>query len=305
MSRTRTRSHSRAASPSFLHPQNHPPPRSLRIRQSPRHPRLSAAGEAEAAIHSIPVEKVHFPRSRRGRHHRRYRLRRRRREALGVDRWLASPLNVGSGTVVCQHGTSPFPRPPRSRCSATRPSTPPAAHGARHAHRRSHPAHARRHYAAAPAMRIKASGYGAGGRDTPGQPNLLRLLIGEARRAARRRQDRVHRRHRDSHRRLQPAGARLRQRTAARRRRMGRLSRLRANEERPHRRAGSPSSAAPISSPLRDLLFRETTTIGLHWRSKTRQSLAREFHAIEHPGARQIKIARWPSGAGRQRRAGI
>ena len=28
-------------------------------------------------------------------------------------------------------------------------------------------------------MRISASGYGAGGRDTPGQPNLLRLLVGE------------------------------------------------------------------------------------------------------------------------------
>ena len=32
-------------------------------------------------------------------------------EALGVDRWLSSPLNVGSGTVVCQHGTLPVPAP--------------------------------------------------------------------------------------------------------------------------------------------------------------------------------------------------
>jgi uncharacterized protein (DUF111 family) len=28
-------------------------------------------------------------------------------------------------------------------------------------------------------MRVKASGYGAGGRETPGEPNLLRLLVGE------------------------------------------------------------------------------------------------------------------------------
>ena len=28
--------------------------------------------------------------------------------------------------------------------------------------------------------RIKATGYGAGGRETPGEPNLLRLLVGEA-----------------------------------------------------------------------------------------------------------------------------
>ena len=68
-------------------------------------------GEAEAAIHSIPIEKVHFHEvgavdtivdivcAAAG------------AEALGVDRWLASPLNVGSGTVVCQHGTLPVPAP--------------------------------------------------------------------------------------------------------------------------------------------------------------------------------------------------
>ena len=68
-------------------------------------------GEAEAAIHSIPIEKVHFHEvgavdtivdivcaaagcEALG-------------PALGVDRWMASPLNVGSGTVKCQHGTLP------------------------------------------------------------------------------------------------------------------------------------------------------------------------------------------------------
>jgi pyridinium-3,5-bisthiocarboxylic acid mononucleotide nickel chelatase len=68
-------------------------------------------GEAEAAIHSIPIEKVHFHEvgavdtivdivcAAAG------------AELLGVDRWLASPLNVGSGTVVCQHGTLPVPAP--------------------------------------------------------------------------------------------------------------------------------------------------------------------------------------------------
>src|SRR6202041_3006556 len=61
-------------------------------------------GEAEAAIHSIPVEKVHFHEvgavdtivdivcSAVG------------CESLGVDRWLASSVNFGSGTVKCQHG---------------------------------------------------------------------------------------------------------------------------------------------------------------------------------------------------------
>jgi uncharacterized protein (DUF111 family) len=68
-------------------------------------------GEVEAAIHSISIEKVHFHEvgavdtivdivcAAAG------------AEALGVDRWLSSPLNVGSGTVVCQHGTLPVPAP--------------------------------------------------------------------------------------------------------------------------------------------------------------------------------------------------
>ena len=34
-------------------------------------------------------------------------------------------------------------------------------------------------YQSLPAMRVKATGYGAGGRETPGEPNLLRLLVGE------------------------------------------------------------------------------------------------------------------------------
>jgi uncharacterized protein (DUF111 family) len=48
---------------------------------------------------------------------------------------------------------------------------------------------------------------------------------------------------------------------------------------------------------LRDLVFRETTTIGLHWRIENKAVLAREFVKIETPwGEVQMKIARWPSG---------
>ena len=53
-----------------------------------------------------------------------------------------------------------------------------------------------------------------------------------------------------------------------------------------------------LVSALRDLIFRETTTIGLHWRIESKVALAREFRAVDTPwGKVQIKIARWPSGA--------
>jgi hypothetical protein len=48
---------------------------------------------------------------------------------------------------------------------------------------------------------------------------------------------------------------------------------------------------------LRDLILRETTTIGLHWRIENKSSLAREFVEAQTAwGTVRIKIARWPSG---------
>ncbi len=138
-------------------------------------------GEAEAAIHSIPIEKVHFHEvgavdtivdivcAAAG------------CEALGVDRWMASPLNVGSGTVKCQHGTLPVPAPATLALLGDAP-----VYAAGPAMERVTPTGAALlrmldvEYGPLPAMRVAARGYGAGGRDTPGEPNLLRLLVGEA-----------------------------------------------------------------------------------------------------------------------------
>ncbi len=48
---------------------------------------------------------------------------------------------------------------------------------------------------------------------------------------------------------------------------------------------------------LEDLLFRETTTIGLRWRLENKRSLAREFKKVQTEwGEVTIKIARWPNG---------
>ena len=259
-------------------------------------------GEAEAAIHSIPIEKVHFHEvgavdtivdivcSAAG------------AESLGIDRWLSSPLNVGSGTVVCQHGTLPVPAPATLALLGDAPvyaAGPPME--------RITPTGAvvlrmlDVHYEALPPMRVKASGYGAGGRETPGEPNLLRLLVGEATEEAV---------EQDSSavepiavietviddstpqvlayvsERLLDAGAWDVYRTAVQMKK-GRTGVQLTVLCRPK-----------LLPRLRDLLFRETTTIGLHWRLENKAALAREFVKVQTQwGEVGIKIARFPSGA--------
>jgi uncharacterized protein (TIGR00299 family) protein len=135
--------------------------------------------EAEAAVHGTSPEKVHF------------------HELgaldsivdivggvialrwLGAARFVASPLNVGTGSVTMSHGTFPVPPPATARLVAGVPVygagegellTPTGAllvtgHASE--------------YGPLPAMRIEKAGHGAGSRETRGRPNLLRLIVGE------------------------------------------------------------------------------------------------------------------------------
>jgi uncharacterized protein (TIGR00299 family) protein len=137
-------------------------------------------GEAEAAIHQMPVEKVHLHEV----------------GALdsiidivgtvfamdwaGVDRIVCSPLNVGGGMVNSAHGVFPVPAPATLRLLGDAPIyggvvqkelvTPTGALIATT-------------YASSfgplPAMTVERVGYGAGDRDDPVTPNVLRVLIGE------------------------------------------------------------------------------------------------------------------------------
>ncbi len=79
---------------------------------------------------------------------------------------------------------------------------------------------------------------------------------------------------------------------------MGCVSRAGADEERAHRRADDGACPVPSVLPaLRDLLLRETTTIGLRWRIENKVALEREFAEVETEwGKVRIKVARWPSG---------
>ena len=137
-------------------------------------------GEVEAAIHQIPVEKVHF--------HEVGAIDSivdivgvcLALETLGIDEIHCSPLNVGSGTVECDHGTLPVPAPATAALLAGKPVyargpalelTTPTGAAVADALSAS--------FGPLPAMHLASIGYGAGGRDFPEHANVLRVLIGE------------------------------------------------------------------------------------------------------------------------------
>jgi hypothetical protein len=101
--------------------------------------------------------------------------------ALGVDEFVCSPLNVGGGTVKCAHGVFPVPAPATVEILQGAPVyssgmqvellTPTGAAIAKTLATR---------FGAFPEMKIEKSGYGAGTRDFPGSPNVVRLVIGES-----------------------------------------------------------------------------------------------------------------------------
>ncbi len=137
--------------------------------------------EAEAKVHGTPVEKVHF------------------HEVgavdsiadivgaaigwtlLGAERLLASPVPTGTGFVQIAHGRCSIPAPATAELLTGVPlaaSTVPAE--------LTTPTGAAilatlvDQYGPLPAMTIETIGYGAGHRDLDQQPNLLRLIVGQA-----------------------------------------------------------------------------------------------------------------------------
>jgi pyridinium-3,5-bisthiocarboxylic acid mononucleotide nickel chelatase len=138
-------------------------------------------GEAEARVHDVPIEKIHFHEVGAvdalidivgaciGFH------------ALGIQRFACSPLNVGGGTVKMAHGTLPVPAPATASLLQGKPTysngvqrelvTPTGAAIVATVCDSCGPQ---------PPMTVSAIGYGAGTADLEGQPNVLRLMIGEA-----------------------------------------------------------------------------------------------------------------------------
>lgn len=137
-------------------------------------------GEAEAAVHDVPVEKIHFHEVGAvdaivdivgaciG------------FEALGIEKFACSALNVGGGTAKMAHGVLPVPAPATARLLTGKPTysngvqrelvTPTgAAIVATLCHA----------FGPQPGMSVAAIGYGAGTADLEGQPNVLRIMVGE------------------------------------------------------------------------------------------------------------------------------
>src|SRR6476646_444433 len=141
---------------------------------------FEALGAAEAKVHNTDIEKIHFHEvgaidaivdivcASVG------------AEALGVDEWVCSPLNVGGGTVVCAHGAFPIPAPATLELLKNAPVysgeiqkelvTPTGAAIVSVLASR---------FSQFPTMNTQKIGYGAGTRNFKNSPNVLRLTIGE------------------------------------------------------------------------------------------------------------------------------
>ena len=142
---------------------------------------FEALGAAEAKVHNTDIEKIHFHEvgavdaivdivcAAVG------------SEALGVDQWICSPLNVGGGTVECAHGTFPIPAPATLELLKNAPVysgkiqkelvTPTGAAIVNVLASR---------FAPFPRMKTEKIAYGAGTRNFQGFPNVVRLSIGES-----------------------------------------------------------------------------------------------------------------------------
>src|SRR5215218_4732564 len=138
-------------------------------------------GEAEARVHDVPVERIHFHEVGAvdaivdvvgaciG------------FELLEVERFVASAMHVGSGTVEMAHGRFPVPPPAVAELLKGAPVystevrgelvTPTGA---------AIVATVCEEFGPLPRMRVEATGYGPGGREYKNFPNVLRVLVGDA-----------------------------------------------------------------------------------------------------------------------------
>ncbi|HEV2665652.1 MAG TPA: nickel pincer cofactor biosynthesis protein LarC [Blastocatellia bacterium] len=254
-------------------------------------------GEAESKIHDVPIEAVHF------------------HEvgaidsivdivgacvafdALKIERIISSPLHVGSGTFQCAHGTYPVPGPATAELLKGVPIYSKDVEGELVT-----PTGAAiistlaESYGPMPMMKIEKIGYGAGTRDYPKFPNALRAIIGEMEEDAdltpttvtviEANIDDLN---------AQVFGYLMEKALAA-----GALDIFYTPAQMKKNRPGvlltllcDPTDRERMC----DLIFRETTTLGVRYRNERREILTREFVTVETEyGPIRIKVSRARDG---------
>jgi len=248
--------------------------------------------EAEAAIHQMPVDRVHlhevgaldsiidivgivFA-----------------MEWAGADTIVCSPLNVGGGMVSSAHGLFPVPAPATVRLLGEAPVysgavqkelvTPTGALIA---------TTFAGSFGPLPAMAVERVGYGAGARDEPSTPNVLRILIGRAAENTREAERVTVIECEIDDMNPQIFGVVMDQLNAA-----GALDVFYTPVQMKKNRPGTLLTV--VARPDRrgaiaDIIFRETTTIGLRHYEVDRECLPRELVTVETPlGAVRFKVAR-------------
>jgi uncharacterized protein (TIGR00299 family) protein len=249
--------------------------------------------EAEGKIHGQSPEKVHF------------------HEVGAVDsiidivgtmiamesflpaRIVSAPVNVGQGTLECQHGIYPVPGPATQELLRGVPTFSNAVTG-----ELTTPTGATllvtlvEEFGIQPALRILASGYGAGTRQTPGNANVLRVSLGEV----------------VSESRISPEEqvavidatiddmspqiyGHFQEKALAE----GALdvysTPIYMKKNRPAMKVTCVCAVADVDR-LAALMFRETTTIGIRYTLAQRKTLRREFHQVQTDfGAVTMKVS--------------
>jgi pyridinium-3,5-bisthiocarboxylic acid mononucleotide nickel chelatase len=254
-------------------------------------------GEAEAKIHNVPIEAVHF------------------HEvgaidsivdivgacvafdALKINRIISSPLHVGSGTFQCAHGTYPVPGPATAELLKGVPIYSKDVEGELVT-----PTGAAiistlaEGYGPMPTMKIENIGYGAGTRDYPKFPNALRAIIGELEEDADRTPDAVtiiEANIDDLN--AQVFGYLMEKALSA-----GALDIFYTPVQMKKNRPGvllTLLCTPPDRERMCDLIFRETTTLGVRYRNEQREILTREFVTVETEyGPIRVKVSRARDG---------
>ena len=254
---------------------------------------FSRLAEAEARVHRTAVESIHFHEvgamdaivdvvgSVAGLH------------LLNIDAIYCSPLHVGSGTVTCAHGTLPVPAPATAELTRNVPIYSTGVKGELLT-----PTGAAilttlaTGFGPMPAMTVSAWGYGAGTSD-PALPNLLRMAVGQT-------DADVHGYDMEQaavvETNIDDMNPQLYDYMIQALLDLGVMDVFLTQVQMKKNRPGTlvtvictPQMVGSVS----DFLMRETTTIGLRWRTDNRIKAKRAFAKVQTPfGDVQIKIAR-------------